>query len=145
MKMDSNKYLISFTLILMVYFGISCKHSRQTNKKQTVIQKHIELISLDGQKVTILGTYIKYNPVPNIRRDNIEYLSGILFDDDTIPGIFLEMPRPDNEQDEYNGKKVIVSGVFHKIMPVLEADSQVVSRYSGSWIYKISRFELLNE
>lgn len=138
--MNYSKFLFFFSLILVAGFELSCQFSGQNNKKESVIKKYNDLIAFEGKEVTVSGTYIKYNPVPNIRRDHIEYLSGILLSEDTIPRLFLEMPRSDHELKNFNGKEVIVTGVFFKTMPVTDT-SEIVSKYSGSWLYNIVRFE----
>lgn len=139
------KRLITFLLILTTYLGIACKNNRQDFKNDKVITEYIKLIPLEGQKVTISGVYVKHNPVSNIKRDNIEYLSGILMKDDTVPVLFLELPRPDNEQDRYNGRTVVVTGTYFKSMPRSPGEPTHTAKYSGSWIYQITEIKLLNE
>jgi hypothetical protein len=138
-------FISTFLFILTAYCGTACKNIRQDNKNDKVITVYNKLLPFDGKQVIISGVYIKHNPVPKIKRDNIEFLSGILMEGDTIPKLFLELPRPEHEQDNFNGMKVVVAGTYYSSMPQASEDQAYMAKYRGGWIYQISEIKLLND
>jgi hypothetical protein len=133
--MKSNTIYTIFILSI-AYLAMAC-----SNKKVAVITHYKDLIPLDQQEVTISGIYIQYDPVPHVKRDTIDYLSGILLEGDTVPRVFLEKPRPLYELKNFNGKKVVVSGRYFKTMPLAKGDPPYTARYQGGWIHEINKIE----
>ena len=106
-----------------------------------VITAFDQLAAADGQPVTVVGTYHPHDPVPQLRRDPPFYLSAVLLDGDSKPRLFLQQPRPDGEQQLLSGKRVRVSGTFHRTQPRAPSDPPHSATFSGAWLYDITRID----
>lgn len=106
-----------------------------------MITAFAQLPASDGEKVTVAGTYYLYDPVPHLKRNPPFYLSAILFEGETRPRLFLQQPRPADEQAQMNGRAVRVTGIFHRTQPRHPNDPPHSATFSGSWLYDITALE----
>lgn len=76
----------------------------------------------DGQRVSVVGVYTPFSPMPNRKRDDdsplpvrimLEGGEGPLL----APYWHGDAVRPADEVARYTGKKVRVTGTFHKVSP----------------------------
>ncbi len=111
-------------------------------KTERPINSFVELKGVDNKPVIIKGKYITYNPMPNLKFENPLILSGILLEGDSVPRIFLEQPRTQEEQNIYNDKSILIKGVFHLTQPTKEGDPSYSVKLTGSWIYDIEYIQL---
>jgi len=135
--------LIQLGLITSLNFS-SCKNKSDIMSQEKIITKYDTLLKFEGKEVNVCGTYVKYNHLPHLTRSDIEYLSGLLLDGDSVPKLFIEGPRSVEEQDNLNGKKVQLSGIFYTVQPLEEGENPLyTARIKGSWIYNVSAIKLV--
>jgi hypothetical protein len=102
-----------------------------------LITTYDSLLDKEGDTVHVMGTFNKYNALPNFGPTNAVYRPGILLQGDSVPKLFLFNQMTPAEMDKFDGKRVTVTGVFARVQRSAPGDPEEVNLMSGSWLYDV--------
>jgi hypothetical protein len=98
----------------------------------------------EGQRVTVVGVYTPFSPMPNRKRDDDSPLpvritlgdgAGLLLE----PYWHRDAVRPADEMARHAGKKVRVTGTFHKESP--KPPEPDVATLGGPCLHPVEKIE----
>jgi hypothetical protein len=124
-------------LLVLSPAGLACQNHNSKMPESKIITNFEDLLSYEGEMVTIHGIFVHYNAIPHFGKANGDFRAGILMEGDSLPRLFLFDPPESFDPKDADGEPVEVRGVFYQEERPIEGDPPYASKRSGSWLYDV--------